>query len=112
MSKGILCVGVCLCLLTNVSALNLQLKTQLVSVGSTATKLPTTPIVGREYVLITNTDTAKTVYIGTSTVTTSGPTTGTPILPSEQYYGEWESNVDVYGITSTGSANVIVEEGK
>ena len=104
--------GFCVFLTANSSALNLQIKTQLVSVGTSATKLPTTSIVGRVYLLITNIDTAKTVYLGSSTVTTSGSTAGTPLLPSESYYGEWESNIDVYGIVSSGTASVIVEEGK
>lgn len=94
------------------SLLTYQIKTQLVSVGVTATKLPTTPLVGRKYVLITNIDTIKTIYIGSSTVTVSGATQGTPLLPSEQYYGEWDNTVDIYGIVSSGIANVVVEEGK
>ena len=105
-------IFVFLLLATTAYSLTYQIKTQLVSVTTIATKLPTTPLVGREYILITNIDTTKTIYIGSSTVTVSGATTGTPLLPSESYYGEWKSNINIYGIISSGSCNAIIEEGK
>jgi len=112
MKKSLSLLLIILLLFSTAYALQYQIKTQLVSVGNSATKLPATALVGREYVLITNLDTAKTVYIGASTVTASGSTSGTPLLPSESYYAEYESNINIYGIVSSGSANVIVEEGK
>ena len=89
-------------------SLTYQIKTQAIVINATATKLPTTPLVGREYILVTNTDTV-TVYIGDSNVNT---TIGTPLFVNQRYYAEYDNTVDVYGIITTGNATVIVEEGK
>lgn len=77
-------------------------------INTTATKLPTTPLVGREYLLITNKE-GTIIYVGNATVNS---TTGTPLRGNETYYGEWKSIIDIYGIVASGGSNVTVEEGK
>lgn len=89
-------------------ALTYQIKTQTVSVGNTATKLPTTPLVGRQYVSLQNIGTV-TVYWGASDVTTSN---GKQLLPYATATRDYDNTVDVYGIVASGSCSVIVEEGK
>lgn len=85
-----------------------QIKTQNVAVNDTATKLPATPLVGREYLLITNKE-STVLYIGNATVNN---TIGTPLGINETYYGEWKSTIDIFGIVASGGTNVTVEEGK
>ena len=85
-----------------------QIKTQNVAVNATATKLPTTPLVGREYLLITNKE-STVLYIGNDSVTSS---IGTPLGINDTYYGEWKSTIDIFGIVASGGTNVTVEEGK
>lgn len=93
-------------------ALTYQIKTQVVSVTTSATKLPSTPLVGRQYVSIQNVGTV-TVYIGSSTVTADTASTGgTQLLPYAKITRDYDNTVDVYGITASGTANVVVEEGK
>lgn len=95
-----------------VYALTYQVKTQIVSVSATATKLPTTPLVGRNYIQIQNVG-AITVYIGASTVTADTASTGgTQLLPYATWYAEYDNGVDIYGIVASDTCNVVVEEGK
>lgn len=93
-------------------AFTYQIKTQVVSVTTTATKLPATPLVGREYIQAQNVCTS-TVYIGSSTVTADTASTGgTQILPYATWRDIFDNTVDVYGIVASGTCNVVVEEGK
>lgn len=108
-------VSIVLILLLTVSvaySLTYQIKTQVVSVATTATKLPTTPVVGREYVKVQNVG-AIFVYIGSSTVTadTAG-TGGIQVPPYGSWIAEFDSTIDIYGIVAAGTCNVVVEEGK
>ena len=89
-----------------------EIKTQIVSVADTATKLPTTPVIGRTYIQIQNVG-GVIVYIGTSTVTAdTAATGGFQLLPYSTWTAEYDNTVDVYGIVATGICNVVVEEGK
>lgn len=88
------------------------IKQQIVSVTTTATKLPTTPVVGRKYILLQNVGTV-TVYIGGSTVTADTASTGGyQLLPYMSWYENYDHTIDVYGIVASGTANVVVLEGK
>ena len=93
-------------------ALTYQIKTTVVSVTTSATKLPTTPLIGREYIQIQNVGTS-TVYIGSSSVTANTASTGGfQLLPYATWYAGYDNTVDVYGRVASGTCNVIVEEGK
>lgn len=93
-------------------SLTYQIKTQIVSVTSTATKLPTTALVGRQYIRVQNVGTV-TVYLGSSTVTADTATTGgLQLLPYASWSENYDNTVSVYGIVGTGTCNVTVEEGK
>lgn len=105
-------ISVFLLLATTAYSLTYQIKTQVVSVTTTATKLPTTPIVGREYIRIQNVG-AVTVYLGTSTVTAdTAATGGLQLLPYAVWQEEYDNTVDVYGIVAATTCNVVIEEGK
>ena len=78
-----------------------------VSVGTTATAIPTTAATGRISILVTNNGT-NTVYLGDSTVTTIN---GTPLEVGEKLPMDLDKNVVLYGITSTGTSDVRVLEG-
>ena len=92
-------------------ALTHQIKTQIVAVGTTATKLPASPLVGREYVILQNVG-AATIYIGASTVTADEAATGGFQLAADGvWYGEFDKSVDLYGVVIS-TQNCLVEEGK
>lgn len=94
-------------------SLTYMIENQVVSVTTTATKLPTTPLVGRKYILLQNVGTV-TVYIGKSDVTadTTSSTGGLQLLPYGYWLAEYDHTVDVYGRVAAGTCNVVVEEGK
>ena len=83
---------------------------QIVSVGNTATKLPTTPLTNRLNVTIQNQGN-NPVFIGSSTVTTAGAAAGYKILPNAGFMFTIEDDVDIYGIVAAGTENVLVMEG-
>ena len=75
----------CLCLLVTIPVLSLNkaIENQVISVASTATKLPTTPLVGRKFVLVQNIG-SQIVYLGKSDVT-ADTTAATGEYTSRQY---------------------------
>jgi len=111
-NKIILITGIILSLSVISFALTYQIKTQTVSVGTSATKLPTTPLVGRAYVSLQNVGSI-TVYVGDSTVTADTASTGGKQLrPYGIMTRPYDNTVELYGIVSSSTCNVIVEEGK
>ena len=94
---------------TNISinALNGTFLTTAVSVGTSATALPTSPFANRRSLIVFN-NSANTIYIGNSDVTT---TSGLPVL-KDSYSPEFNagSGMNLYGIASTGTNNVRVIE--
>jgi len=110
--KRTLIVCLLLFLATFAYALTYQIKTQVVSVAVTATKLPTTPVVGREYIRIQNVG-AQTVYLGAATVTAdTAATGGIQLLPYAVWQESYDNTIDVYGIVAATTCNVVIEEGK
>jgi len=111
-NKIIIILMITLLPLTTMGLYKYQVKSQVVSVGTTATKIPGTPLVGRQYILIQNVGDA-TVYLGDSTVTADEAATGgiqiTPMASWKEYF---DHTVDVYGIVASGTVKVVVEEGK
>ena len=79
-----------------------------VSVANTATLIKATNS-SRKKIMIFNNDTSKTVYLGQSGVTTS---TGMPVPPQSVFIDEmpYVGVVAIYGIVSTGTADVRVQE--
>ena len=79
----------------------------LVTVGITAIKLPTVPLLRRKFIVIFN-NSSNILYIGDSTVTTAA---GYPVYPRGQMSLAVEDNIDIYGIASAGSSDIRVFEG-
>ena len=90
-----------------VYSLTYQVKTQRVSVTTSATELPTTPLVGRTYISVQNTSDTF-VYIGSTDVS---DTIGYVLLPYSSWKRDYDHTVDVYG-RAGGTAIVRIEEGK
>ena len=89
-----------------------QIRTQVVTVGTSATKLPSSPLVGRRYILIQNVG-DNTVYIGNSNVTADeNATGGIQLQPYAIWEADYDHTVDIYGIVASGTGKVVVEEGK
>jgi len=112
-SNKIILISLCVIFISTIGfALTYQIKTQTVSVGTSAAKLPTTPLVGRAYVSLQNVGSV-TVYVGDSTVTADTASTGgKQLLPYAIITRDYDNTVDLYGIVVAGTCNVIVEEGK
>lgn len=93
-------------------SLTYQIKTTVVNVNDTACKLPSVPLVGREYVRIQNIGNV-TVYLGSSTVGANTTATGgIQIMPYMVWEEKYDNTVNVYGRVVTGTCNIVVEEGK
>jgi len=82
-------------------------KTQAVTVGNTATALPTTPLANRKSIAVRNNSGTVTIYVGGSDVTTAN---GYPVLPYEGLPFNMSSGALLYGITASGTADVRVLE--
>lgn len=93
--------------------LDIQIRQQVVTIADEATAIPTAPLRGREFIVMKNIDSSKTIYIGSNTVTADEETTGgDQLLPSERIYMEFSSDIIIYGIVATDTAKVAILEGK
>ena len=88
------------------------LTSQIISIGSSPTLLPPVPLEGRKYITIQNVG-GVFVYLGNSLVTadTSGRG-GFQLLPKATWSEPYSDTVSIYGVISTGSSQVYIEEGK
>ena len=84
-----------------------SLKSQAVSVGATATALPTTPLQYRRTIMIINYG-SNIVFIGAGDVTTAN---GFPLLPRAVMRIDVVDEVTVYGIVATGTEECRILEG-
>ncbi len=85
---------------------------QIITVTSAGVLLPTTALVGREYIMCQNLGSV-TVYIGGTMVTANTASTGGfQLMP----YWTWRENYTyknlVYGRTESNNCQVLVQEGK
>lgn len=83
-----------------------RIVTTSMTIGTTATKIPDSPLGRRDFIRIKNTDGANSVYVLTSSGTTiSG---GYPVAAG----AEWEENTDAefWGIVETGTIDIEVYE--
>lgn len=70
-----------------------------VTVGSSAVKLPTTPLVGRRAMAVFNASTSVTLYVGFDPNVTTG--TGWPVPPSTSLPMDLNAQVELYGIAAS-----------
>lgn len=91
-----------------VDVANAALLQSQVSVAATATALPTTALSNRRSILVQNTGSAN-IFVGSSTVTATGATTGILVPKGGDITLEAGPAVVVYAITATGTvtANVL-----
>lgn len=87
-----------------------KFKNSVISVGTSATKLPSVPLIGRAMVVIQNLSNNQ-VFLGDSTVTTTGVTRSL-VLPGKFAILEFKlkSEIDLFGIADLAS-DVVVFEG-
>lgn len=92
----------------NINPLRGVVLTTTVSVGTSATALPETPLENRRSFMVFNNDASKTVYIGGSEVTAAN---GLPVL-AQNYSPTIDAGekMIVYGVASSGTAEVRVIE--
>ena len=86
---------------------NGRIKPSAVTVAITATKIPTTPLPGRQTMVLKNNG-AAVVYVGNSVVSS---TNGYPIAPNAELGLDVGPDVDVYGRVVSGTVNVRILEG-
>lgn len=97
----------------SVESLDIDHKTTVITVTTSATALPTTALSGRKTVLIQSAGSA-TVYVGNADVTADEASTGGYQL---QYDGDsvvmdFTDDIVVYGIVATGTSTVVVWEAR
>lgn len=85
------------------------IKTSTFVYGTTRTLIPPTPLVGRNFLRIrVNTG---TIFVGGSTVTSSGATQGISIPVGASMDFEIDDDVQLYGITASGTSSISILEG-
>ena len=82
--------------------LDVSINNGQVDVATTATKIPSTPLSGRKAITVINTSTT-TVYLGSSSVTTSN---GYQLKQDAQVSIDIGENVDLYGIVGSSTSDV------
>jgi len=82
-------------------------KQSAVTVSNTATLIPATALAKRNSILITNNG-GNAIYIGASDVTTAN---GFPLHPRAVVQIDIQDNVDIYGITASGTVDIRIVEG-
>ena len=109
----IVCMCICIggVILSYADPLTYQIKSSNITVNGTATKLPSTPLIGREVLAITNINTSVAIlYVGNASVNT---TNGFPLDSSTPSMSiDIDNTVDIYGITNGTNISVRVLEGK
>ena len=78
-----------------------------VSVATSATKLPSIPLVRRKFIVIFNNSSA-IIYIGDATVTTAN---GFPLYPTSQLSIAIEDGIDIYAVVGSSTADIRLLEG-
>ena len=81
---------------------------QAVSIGASATKIPTTPLSRRKSLWIFN-NSSNVIYMGDSTVTTAN---GFPLYPHGVMNIQVEDGIDIYGISTVAAQEVRILEGR
>lgn len=81
---------------------------QAISIGASATKIPTTALARRKSLWIFNNAT-NVVYIGDSTVSTAN---GFPLYPHAVMNIQVEDGIDIYGISSVAAQEIRIIEGR
>ena len=97
----------------SVSGLNVEIKTTTMNVGTTAVKLPATPLSGRNSISIYNLSETDILYIGKSDVTADraiGTTAGFEIPPEGIWNIDITDAIEIYGRTASFTIKVIVTE--
>ena len=85
---------------------------QIVTVNSTGILLPSTPLVGRRYIMLQNLGVV-TIYIGGTMVTANTASTGGfQLLPYGTWRESYTNNNSVYGRTESNNCQILVQEGK
>lgn len=96
----------------NLVALDSGIKQQVISVGTSATALPTTALSGRKSIIVKNLSSG-VVYIGSSTVTAGTTSTGGfQLAQNETFQADIGSNTTLYGIVASSTSNVAIIEAR
>jgi hypothetical protein len=81
---------------------NIAVAATAVTVTTTATKMPTTPLANRKEITVQNQDATLSLFVGPSGVTTAS---GIEIIPMGTLTLRLGPSVDLYGIVASGSIN-------
>lgn len=96
------------------TGLSTAMEVTTMTVGTTPTKIPATPLSGRNSISIHNISDTETLYISTkATVTadrTIGTTAGWEVFPESIYNIDITDGIELYGVVGTGTITVKVME--
>jgi hypothetical protein len=84
------------------SGLSTEVKVSNVVVGDAASTLPLVALTNRNSLIIQNTDTTNSIYIGSSNVASTGANEGWVIGAGEFFSLDITDSIDLYAIASTG----------
>jgi hypothetical protein len=82
----------------------------VIALSTSATALPTTPLVGRQELVIQNLDSSIVIYVGTSTVTNSGATRGIKLTAGQSMVLQVGQGCAVYAVAASGTPDCAILE--
>ena len=94
----------------SLTGLNNALRVTTMNVGDTETALPATALSNRNSIIIHNTDTTNTLYIGPTGVTADqalGTTAGLEVGPQSYFNIDITEDIVLYGIAETGNTLLV-----
>jgi len=93
------------------SGLNTAMITTTMNVTDVAGKLPVIPLTDRNSIIIHNTDTVNTIYIGTSSEVVAGRTIGTTsgyeLAPQSYFNIDVTEDIEIYGVAESGKTILV-----
>jgi len=97
--------------IVRIAPLTISIKSTNTDIAGTAEKIPNTPLVGRESLVVYNADHAtETIHCGDSNVTTS---IGIPLdVTTPSMALDWDDSIDLYCISDGTSVSVRTLESK
>jgi hypothetical protein len=82
----------------------------VIALSTSATALPTTPLAGRQELVIQNLDSSIVIYVGSSTVTNSGATRGIKLTAGQSMVVAAGPGCAVYAVAASGTPDCAILE--
>lgn len=83
---------------------------QVIALSTSATAIPTTPLPGRQEIVIQNLDSSIVIYVGSATVTNSGATRGIKLTAGQSMVIAAGPGCELYAVAASGTPDCAILE--